>query len=196
MRRRSSKLSRASTRAAARQLIRELPSLLKLLFRLMIDRRVPVKDKALFALVAAYVISPLDLIPDFGGLLGLVDDLYLVGLSLGRLMASAGEDILLEHWDGDARSLGFLIEGVESLGGMLPGPIRSALGTTAVTGDPPARMKRRSRSGREHEHIEDLDGDAGDAGDADQARIHRVRHAKMVKRKRPARPLEVDDEDE
>lgn len=182
MRRSSSKLSRASTRSAAKQLIREIPNLLKLMFRLMKDGRVPLKDKALFALVAAYVISPIDLIPDFGGLLGMVDDLYLVGLSLGRLLASAGEDVLLEHWDGDARTLGFFIETVESFGGLLPAPIRNALGATAVTGDPP--MKRRSRSG-----AEEVD---------DEPRVHRVRHARMVKRKRP-KPAdieeEIDDED-
>ncbi len=176
MRRRSSKLSRASTRSAARQLIRELPSLLKLLFRLMLDRRVPAKDKALFALVAAYVISPLDLIPDFGGLLGMVDDLYLVGLSLGRLMASAGEDVLLEHWDGDARSLGFLIEGVESLGGLLPAGIRNALGTTAVTGKDPIKMKPRSRSGVDHSEDDDA---------AAEPKVHRARFATLKSRKRP-----------
>jgi uncharacterized membrane protein YkvA (DUF1232 family) len=171
MKSRSTRLSRASTRSAARHLLTELPSILKLLFRLMTDRRVPVRDKALFALVAAYVISPLDLIPDFGGLLGMVDDLYLVGLSLGRLIAGAGEDILLEHWDGDPRNLGFFIESVESFGGILPESVRNALGATAVTGeqprrekarrpkihsekvhaDKPRRMKRRSRSGIERD---------------------------------------------
>jgi hypothetical protein len=44
MRRRSSKLSRKSTRSAAKELIREIPSLLKLMFRLMTDGRVPLKD--------------------------------------------------------------------------------------------------------------------------------------------------------
>jgi uncharacterized membrane protein YkvA (DUF1232 family) len=171
-------LSRASTRAAAKSLIREMPKLLKLLFRLMVDSRVPLKDKALFALVAAYVISPLDLIPDFGGLLGMVDDLYLVGLALGRLLASAGEDILLEHWDGDARTLGFFIETVESFGGLLPSGIRNALGATAVTGDPP--MKRRSRSGMVND-------------DEPESRVHRVRHATLRKRKRP---VEIEDHDE
>lgn len=181
--RRSSKLSRASTRSAAKHLITQVPNLLKLLFRLMKDGRVPLKDKALLGLVAAYVISPIDLIPDFGGLLGMVDDLYLVGLALGRLLASAGEDILLEHWDGDARDLGFFIESVESLGSLLPRPIRNALGTTAITGDPP--MKRRSRSGMQKDDADD------------ESRVHPVRHARMVKRKRP-KPVEEDvyEEDE
>jgi uncharacterized membrane protein YkvA (DUF1232 family) len=159
-----------------------MPALLKLMFRLMVDSRVPLKDKALFALVTAYVISPLDLIPDFGGLLGMVDDLYLVGLSLGRLLASAGEDILLEHWDGDARTLGFFIETVESFGGLLPAGIRNALGATAVSGHAP--MKRRSRSGS------DLDED-----ETAEPRVHRVRHAKLMRRKRPE-PLDVEDYDE
>lgn len=178
-----SKLSRASTRSAARQLIRELPKLLKLLYRLMLDRRVPGVDKALFALVAAYVLSPIDLIPDFGGLLGMVDDLYLVGLALGRLMAHAGEDVLLEHWDGDARTLGFLIEGVEQLGGLLPTPIRNALGTAAVTGEEPRR--RRTRKHRP------------DTGEVDErgrpvAKVHRARTAKLVRRRRPV----IDEDDE
>lgn len=175
-----SKLSRASTRSAARQLIRELPKLVKLLYRLMLDRRVPALDKALFALVAAYVLSPIDLIPDFGGLLGMVDDLYLVGLTLGRLMASAGEDILLEHWDGDARTLGFLIEGVEELGGLLPKPIRNALGTTAVTGDPPRR--RRTRKHRPGPSTLD---------DDHVLKVHRARTAKIVRRRRPV----IDEDD-
>ena len=176
-----SKLSRASTRSAARQLVRELPKLVKLLYRLMLDRRVPALDKALFALVAAYVLSPIDLIPDFGGLLGMVDDLYLVGLALGRLMAGAGEDILLEHWDGDARTLGFLIEGVEELGGLLPKPIRNALGTAAVTGEEPRR--RRTRTHRPGAR----DRDAG------TVKVHRARTAKTIRRRRP---IVDEDEDE
>lgn len=187
-----SKLSRAKTRSAARQLIRELPRLVKLLFRLMLDRRIPAVDKALFALVAAYVISPIDLIPDFGGLLGMVDDLYLVGLTLGRLMASAGEDILLEHWDGDARALGYLIEGVEQLGGLLPEPIRDALGTTAVTGEKPVRRrKRKHTAGRRAARERGGPGDSADDLD-DVARVHRARTARLVKRKRPR--IEEDDD--
>jgi uncharacterized membrane protein YkvA (DUF1232 family) len=174
MRRHSKKLSRASTRAAARQLLRELPSILKLLFRLMIDRRVPARDKALFAIVAAYVISPFDLIPDFGGLIGMVDDLYLVGLSLGRLMASAGEDILLEHWDGDARSLGFLIEGVEQFGGMLPASIRTRLGTTGVSarGNAAARRLHDDHHDDDHHDDDDYDDDDHDDDDHDDADDH------------------------
>ena len=42
------------------------------------DPRVPMLAKALAALVAAYALSPLDLIPDFIPVLGYLDDLLIV----------------------------------------------------------------------------------------------------------------------
>ena len=109
------------------KLLRELPNLFKLLIRLIRDPRIPSLDKIMFGLVMAYVISPLDLMPDFMGALGMTDDLFLVGLALNRLFAQAGPDMLLEHWEGNPRALGYLIEGVEEVGSLLPAKIRNAL---------------------------------------------------------------------
>lgn len=123
--------ARAATRRSARSLIRELPNLLRLVVRLLRDRRVPIADKVLFGLVVVYTITPLDLVPDLLAPLGLVDDLYLLGLALAHLLARAGPEILLEHWDGSPARLGYLIEGVEDIGGLLPRPVRQALRRTA-----------------------------------------------------------------
>lgn len=122
---------RRPARSEARSLLRELPNLLKLLFRLIRDGRVPTGDKLLFGFAMAYVLTPADLLPDFLGFMGMVDDLYLVALALGRLLARAGDEVLLEHWEGNPRSLGYLIEGVDQLGDMLPRPIRRLLRATA-----------------------------------------------------------------
>ncbi|MCH8683760.1 YkvA family protein [Pedomonas mirosovicensis] len=46
------------------------------------DPRTPWYAKALAALVAAYALSPIDLIPDFIPVLGLVDDIILVPLGV------------------------------------------------------------------------------------------------------------------
>ena len=118
---------RKSRRKTAVKLLRELPNLVKLLVRLLRDARVSKLDKSLFGVVLAYVLLPVDLIPDFLGVLGLTDDLYLIGLSLNRLFSRAGSDLLLEHWDGNPRALGYLLEGVEEVGGLLPARIRNAL---------------------------------------------------------------------
>lgn len=114
-------------RTTAVKLLRELPNLVKLLVRLLRDMRVSKLDRLLFGAVVFYVLLPADLLPDFLGFLGLTDDLYLIGLALNRLFARAGADILLEHWDGNPRALGYLIEGVEEVGALLPSRIRSAL---------------------------------------------------------------------
>lgn len=118
---------RRKRRNSARKLLRELPNFFKLVFRLLRDPRVPGVNKALFAAVAVYMLTPLDLIPDFLGVLGWVDDLYLLGLALGRLMASAGPNALLKHWDGNPAALGYLVEGVDEMGGMLPQRVQRAL---------------------------------------------------------------------
>ena len=114
-------------RKSAVKLLRELPNLIKLLVRLLRDARVSKLDRLLFGAVIAYVLLPADMLPDFLGLLGLTDDLYLIGLALNRLFARAGADVLLEHWDGNPRALGYLLEGVEEVGALLPAGIRRAL---------------------------------------------------------------------
>jgi uncharacterized membrane protein YkvA (DUF1232 family) len=139
--RRSSARQRA--RETARSLWREIPNLFKLVFRLIRDPAVPRIDKLLFAGVAAYMLTPADLVPDFLGVLGWVDDLYLLGLVLGRLLTGAGPDRLLRHWDGDPAALGYLVDGVEELGGLLPPAMRRTL----------ARMSRPPRRGRRPQRV-------------------------------------------
>ena len=118
---------RTTARKTVMKLLRELPNLFKLLIRLVRDPRVPSMDKIIFGLVMAYVVSPIDLMPDFMGALGMTDDLFLVGLALNRLFATAGPDLLLEHWEGNPRALGYLIEGVEEIGSLLPAKVRDML---------------------------------------------------------------------
>jgi uncharacterized membrane protein YkvA (DUF1232 family) len=125
----------ASARRLARTFIANIPAFLKLIVRLIRDRRVSAVDKAIFGFVLFYTLAPADLIPDFFWFLGLVDDVYLIGLALSRLLVRAGPDILLEHWSGDPHELGFLIEQVEDVGALLPRSIRGALART-VGADP------------------------------------------------------------
>lgn len=111
-------------------MIAQLPGIASLVWRLMRDPRVSRADRALLVGALAYIVAPVDLLPDFVVVLGLVDDLYLVGLALGRLLGRAGPDILLEHWRGDPHDLGRFVGSVEELGAMLPKPVRRALRRT------------------------------------------------------------------
>lgn len=133
----------SSSRSTARALLRELPNLFKLVFRLVRDPAVPRFDKLLFGAVAVYMVTPLDLIPDIFGVAGWIDDFYLLGLALGRLVTSAGADRLLEHWDGNPRTLGMLVEGVEDLGATLPDKVRRGL--RGVVREPRRLRRRKGR---------------------------------------------------
>ena len=85
--------------------VAELPRFLRLLWGLITDMRVAAVDKLLVAGAIAYIIAPIDWIPDFVPFLGEVDDVYLLILALQRLMQNAGPAVLLSHWTGDPADL-------------------------------------------------------------------------------------------
>jgi len=58
------------------------------------DRRVTLAPKLLAAGVAAYALSPLDLIPDFVPVLGLVDDLIIVPLGIAFAIRLIPADVM------------------------------------------------------------------------------------------------------
>ncbi|MGE3691335.1 MAG: YkvA family protein [Novosphingobium sp.] len=58
--------------------------------------RVPVSAKLLAALVAGYALSPIDLIPDFVPILGLLDDLLLVPAGIWLTLRLIPGDLVAE----------------------------------------------------------------------------------------------------
>lgn len=104
-RRRRRRAPRAGAKRTVLGAIQRIPAYLRLLAGLFTDRRVSRLDKLLVGAAIAYVIMPVDLIPDFIPFLGQVDDVYLVMLALQRLIAHAGRPVLEDHWDGDPREL-------------------------------------------------------------------------------------------
>ncbi|PYO05031.1 MAG: hypothetical protein DMD30_14645 [Gemmatimonadetes bacterium] len=99
----------ASPRTGAKRTVmstlKDLPNFLRLLGGLLTDRRVSNTDKLLVAGAIAYILLPMDFIPDYIPFLGEVDDLFVLVLALQRLIANAGRAVLLDHWMGDPRQL-------------------------------------------------------------------------------------------
>ncbi len=93
-------IERKQARGFLRQTILLIPNFIKLLFRLFKDKRVPLAEKALLIGTIAYVVSPLDFIPDLIPFVGQVDDLYLIALVVLRMLGRTDDDVLREHWDG------------------------------------------------------------------------------------------------
>jgi uncharacterized membrane protein YkvA (DUF1232 family) len=96
---------RTGARRTVMGYVAELPRFLRLLWGLITDARVATVDKLLVAGAIAYIVTPIDLIPDFIPFLGEVDDVYLLVLALRRLLQNAGRTVLLAHWTGDPAEL-------------------------------------------------------------------------------------------
>ena len=106
--------------------IKQLPTYLRLLGGLLTDRRVNAIDKLLVAGAIAYIVMPIDLIPDFIPFLGEVDDVFLLVIALQRLVANAGRPVLLAHWSGAIEDLADLnLQGGARGRGVLPAAKRA-----------------------------------------------------------------------
>jgi len=104
-----------------------IPNLVKLLVRLMRDPRVPIRRKVLVAAVLGYVISPIDLIPDFIVGFGKLDDIVVLSIAIDHLMSGSDQGIIEEHWDGSVDALDLIrsvfrwgAEVVPGVGKLLP----------------------------------------------------------------------------
>lgn len=96
-------------KTAARELAMLLPNLVLLFKDLIGDPRVPRGSKVLLVLAAAWIASPIDLIPEFIPLLGPLDDAVVAALVLRHLVRKAGPEVVAEHWRGDPATIARLL---------------------------------------------------------------------------------------
>lgn len=68
------------------------------------DERIPERDKKIILAMMALIISPVDLIPDWIPILGLLDDLVLIALILDYFFEVLDQSILLSHYPWDMKS--------------------------------------------------------------------------------------------
>jgi uncharacterized membrane protein YkvA (DUF1232 family) len=98
----------------------------RLLVELMLDRRVPGSRKVLLGIAVAYVVSPIDLVPDFIPVISRLDDLAAMVIALDLLLEGVPREVLIEKMYKlgiDGRELERDMAAVRRF---LPAPIRSA----------------------------------------------------------------------
>lgn len=93
-------MAASNLRRRMKNLLMFIPNLVLLCGRLMVDPRVPAKERLLVAGAIIYAFVPLDLIPDLVPFVGQIDDAYLISLTLLRLMTISDPKIVQEHWRG------------------------------------------------------------------------------------------------
>lgn len=94
--------------ASVRGTLRLLPDVIMLTKRLATDRTLPRTLRMRLWLLLGYLISPIDLIPDFIPVIGYADDAIVVTIVLRSVVRSAGEDALARHWPGSQDGLAVL----------------------------------------------------------------------------------------
>ena len=82
-----------------------LPDLFYLLCKLMSDKDVPKKSKRVVAIAVAYLVSPINLVPNLIPGLGLIDDVAICIYALSKIIADTDMEILNRHWCGTGKLL-------------------------------------------------------------------------------------------
>ena len=104
--RRAQTMRQAETHGGgASSLLRLAGDVILLLKDLATDPRVSRTDKIVAGLAAAYLVSPLDLIPDWLLGIGQADDLVVIALAFRKLLVGAGYDVIYELWRGSDEGL-------------------------------------------------------------------------------------------
>lgn len=104
-----------------------LPDLFALLCRLMTDGRVSARNKLKLGAVIAYVISPIDLIPDPLPFVGVIDDLGLVLLALASFLEDTPPEVLRDNWSGQADIVTIIQDGSRWVRATLSGGLLRSL---------------------------------------------------------------------
>src|SRR5713226_9266355 len=93
-------MSKLELKSRMKNLLMFLPNMVILCCKLMVDKRVPRTERALLAGAVIYAIIPFDFIPDMIPFVGQVDDLFLISLTLLRLIDRTDDRVVREHWRG------------------------------------------------------------------------------------------------
>jgi uncharacterized membrane protein YkvA (DUF1232 family) len=83
--------------------------------RLLHDRSIPLRVRARILIAVAYNVQPINLIPDFVPVIGLVDIVIVIAWALRSTVRRAGREVIVRHWNGSQEGLATLLRlaGVE-----------------------------------------------------------------------------------
>lgn len=92
---------RETLKERAIRYVKELGYFVRLFFSLLLDERVDGKVKLFVASVLAYVIAPVDFVPElFSGLFGMLDDFVLSAFAINVILNWVDPEIVKSHWKG------------------------------------------------------------------------------------------------
>jgi uncharacterized membrane protein YkvA (DUF1232 family) len=107
-------LARRLPEGTAKELARFLPACVTTVRRLRRHPAVPRGVRVVLVVAGLWVLSPIDLIPEFLPVIGPLDDVVVVALALRYAARRVPREVLLEAWPGDRRIVLRLLGGPAS----------------------------------------------------------------------------------
>ena len=101
-------------------LLRALPDVVRLVSRLAGDPALPRAAKIAMAAAAVYLLSPIDLIPDFIPFVGYLDDVLLAAVLVDGILNWVDRGLVLKYWPGSPQSLDTLARAARLLAAWVP----------------------------------------------------------------------------
>jgi uncharacterized membrane protein YkvA (DUF1232 family) len=95
----------AGRKVQAKELAVLIPNLLLLFKDLAKDPAVPRGPKIWLGAATLWLLSPIDLLPEFLPVIGPLDDAVVAALVLRHLVRRAGEEVVRSHWRGEPATL-------------------------------------------------------------------------------------------
>lgn len=90
-----------------------VPDIIALIYRLLKDKRVPLKTKLSISAALAYTLFPTDIIPDNIPFIGRIDELAVVFFALNRIANDVSTQVILENWAGKNELVLVLRNGID-----------------------------------------------------------------------------------
>lgn len=91
---------RTGRRMSLREVVRLVPDVVRLLRRVAADPTVPRRIRVGLWLLLAYVVLPIDVVPDFIPVIGLADEAVVIAVALRYLARRLGSETLERNWPG------------------------------------------------------------------------------------------------
>ncbi len=108
-------LARRLPTGSAKDLLSVLPACVTTAHRLRTDPRVPHRVRIVVGFAGLWVLSPIDLIPEFLPVIGALDDIVVVALALRYAARRIPPQALLDAWPADRRILERLVPSIAKL---------------------------------------------------------------------------------
>ena len=93
----------------AREIVRIVPDVLRLLRSIIGDRTAPIDTRVVLVGLVAWIISPIDLIPEFTPVLGPLDDVVVAVVAMRYVRRRLGIEDLRARWTGSADGFDLLV---------------------------------------------------------------------------------------